>query len=170
MLAGWLAVSPSSSWTVSNDGVSRNALCTRVFHTGWAMNLLDCSFGRTCHVRFRGISVAWGCDNWFNTVGAHDCILRLGADCTGGAGEHQTPRAEPGIPRELVLEHVRLAKHHLQSTQCVIHEGNTRCVSIWNQVSRLEQGVIKLLEKLGRDVIWILDTNPCILAELLLAD
>ena len=52
MLAGWLVVSPSSSCTGSNVGVSHNALCTRVFHTGWAKNLLVCSSGRTFHVRF----------------------------------------------------------------------------------------------------------------------
>ena len=63
MLAGWQVARASSSGMGSNGGVSRNALSIRVFHAGWAMNFLDCSFGRMCHARSRYLSVAWGRDN-----------------------------------------------------------------------------------------------------------
>ena len=51
-----------------------------------------------------------------------------------------------------------------------MREGNTKGIAIWNLVSRLEQRIVKILEKLGSDVGWVLATNPRILAELFVAD
>ena len=78
------------------------------------------------------------------------------------AGKHQSPEVILGIPRELMLEHVRLANLNLQCVDCIIHACNTGGVSIWNLVLRLEQGVIKSLEKLGRHADVVHTTRPSI--------
>ena len=83
--------------------------------------------------------------------------------------KHQAPRIILRIPHELVLEHVRLAKHNLESSHLLIHHCNRTGVSCWDLLTRLEQGHIHRIVELSLQSahpFWLIslsltDARPC---------